>query len=66
LPGEAPAKDKTYFEKKKERDEFEGKTLEEINELMSRLHDEKRVRKEKKRKEKMDKLAERKRIDELK
>ena len=34
LPGWEPPKEKTYFEKKRERLEQEGKSLEEINELM--------------------------------
>lgn len=34
LPGEEPLKEKTYFEKKRERMEQEGKSQQEIEELM--------------------------------
>lgn len=66
LPGEEPTKEKTYFEKKLERMQQEGKSQQEIEELMSKLHEEKKARKEKKRRERMEKELERKRIEEIK
>eukprot|EP00347_Sterkiella_histriomuscorum_P020948 403335841 len=65
LPGEELPKEKSYYEKKRERMEEEGKTQQEIEELMNKLHEEKKARKERKRKERIEKLAEQKRLEEL-
>ena len=54
LPGEEVPKEKTYFEKKKERLESEGRNLEEVNELLIKIKEEKKARKDKKRKEKAE------------
>ena len=57
LPGEEPPKEKTYFDKKKERVEIEGKINEDVNALLAKLKEEKRARKERKRRERLEKKA---------
>ena len=54
LPGEDAEKEKSYWEKKRERLETEGKSKEEINQLLDKLKEEKRVRREKKRKDRIE------------
>ena len=54
MPGEDAEKEKSYWEKKRERLETEGKSKEEINQLLDKLKEEKRVRREKKRKDRIE------------
>jgi hypothetical protein len=44
--------------------ELEGKTLEEVNEILTKLKEEKKERKDKKRKEKAEKMVLKKKLDE--
>lgn len=58
MPGESPKKDKNYFEKKQEREEHESKYMNEANSILQKIHDEKRIRKEFKRKMNREKKEE--------
>jgi hypothetical protein len=58
LPGETPKKEKSYFEKKREREDHESKHMTEANSILQKIHDEKRIRKEFKNKMRKDKKCE--------
>ncbi len=66
LPGEEQPKEKSYFQKKVERLELEGKSQEEIEKLLEKVREEKRARKERKRKKRIEQQTEMKKLEELK
>ena len=53
LPGEPLTKEKSYQEKKKEQDDHDKVIQESTDQLLKKLHDEKKIRKQKKRQERM-------------